>query len=328
MPEVRIREATLADGPALAEVERRAPLVFGEGALVLDRGDDYFAAARLMEDVVVLLAEVDGEPAGVLCGAFHRARVGGVTRRLMYVHHARIDSAYQRVGLGRALAQRLRAIMDERRGVDSQYWYISKANAASQAFVAASPGKWSVAPEYLDLDCALLAGPPVGRPATPADLAHVGRVLNATHRGAEMFLPYTQRSLAERMARAPAQYGWDRLWLNGGAVAGVWPEGESIAGRLRQPSGEWAESRAAVVLDYGCLPGHEGELLALLRAWCGWLAPRGMSALSLFTSEGRRLRDELLPLAASISRFDLWTPDLAEPPGARERGLYVDAVYF
>lgn len=67
MPDdVRIRAATEADGATCAGIERQSPLVFDHSQLVIDRGDDYFAATRLMADPVVLLAEVGSEPAGSL----------------------------------------------------------------------------------------------------------------------------------------------------------------------------------------------------------------------------------------------------------------------
>ena len=55
---------------------------------------------------------------------------------------------------------------------------------------------------------------------------------------------------------------------------------------------------------------------------------RGFDTLSLFTSERSPGCDRLRELAASIDAFDMWTPGIAPPQGAAERGLYVDQVYF
>ena len=54
--------------------------------------------------------------------------------------------------------------------------------------------------------------------------------LNAFHGGEEMFVPYTEASLAARLARAPDLYGWERVWLAEGAVIGVWPAGRHLPG--------------------------------------------------------------------------------------------------
>lgn len=324
---VTIRVATEADGPLLADVERRSPLKLGESWLVLDRGDDYFAAARLMEDVTVLLAEVDGVPAGVLCGALHWAPIGGVERRLVYVHHARIPPEFQRSGVGRLLAAKLTEAFASRE-IDSQYWYISPENAPSQAFTSAAPNRWSARPVYATVGCLENRGAPYGRPATPVDAAAIVAILNACHAGEEMFLPYTVESFGARMGRAPAQYSWDRVWLAGGAVVGVWSTGESLSVRLTTASGETSVTRSAAVLDYGFLPGAEAELQSLLRAWCGRVLERGMTELTIFTCPGTRSWPVVERLASSLRPFDFWTPGIPEPEGAAEQGLYVDHIYF
>ena len=75
--EVLVRLATEVDGPALADIERRSPMVLGETNITIDRGEDYFAAARLMEDVGVAVAEVEGVPGAVHCAAAHNVCIGG-----------------------------------------------------------------------------------------------------------------------------------------------------------------------------------------------------------------------------------------------------------
>lgn len=324
-PTITIREATPSDAPTLADIERRSPLILGDSQLSIDRGDDYFAAARLMADATIFLAEVDGIPAGVYCGALHRVRLGGVERNLTYIHHARILPQYQRHGLGRTFGQ---AVAEKYRGrSDGSHFYISQDNANSQGYARNAKNRWSFGPTLVDIDTAANAGPPAGRHATPADAPRIAEILNAAHGSEEMFLPYTAASLTARLERAPAQYGWDRLWLLGDTVVGVWPQGESITARHTDAAGHVTESRTASSLDYGCLPGAEPQLLALLRAWCASLAPRGISGLELFTSQGSRLSSTLTPLGHNTT-FDFWTPEHPEPESAAEHGLYVDHIYF
>ena len=328
MSEVAIRIASEADAAILSELERRSPLQLGDAALVIDRGDDYFAAARLMANATVLLAEVDGEPAGVLAGAVHPACLDGRPRNMLYIHHARIPPEFQRHGLGRALAAKAHEIAREQ-GYDSAYWYIAKNNARSQGFARNAANRWSFGPILADLPARPTGVPaPAFRPATPADAGHIVEILNAAHSGEEMFLPYTEDSLRERLERAPAQYGWPNLWLGEGAVVGAWPTGDYIRTILIGPDGTRHESREASVLDYGCLPGYEDEIAGLLRALCSWAYERGYQSVSIFTSRGSRLRDVVLPLAEEATEFDFWTPAIPEPAGAAERGLYVDPIYF
>jgi hypothetical protein len=84
----------------------------------------------------------------------------------------------------------------------------------------------------------------------------------------------------------------------------------------------------AVVLDYAFAPGAEAEFEALLRAWCGWLAPRGMDTLVIYTSPASVGSAHLRGLARATGEFFAWTPGIRVPPGAETRGLYVDAIYF
>ncbi|MEP7216783.1 MAG: hypothetical protein ABI782_11065, partial [Anaerolineaceae bacterium] len=140
--QITVREATVADGPALAEIERQTPLRLGAAELVIDRGSDYFAAARLMEDATVLIAEKDGLAVGVFCAAIHLAPVGGIERRLLYVHHGRILPSVQNEGLGRRFSNFLGVKFAGQ--YDSDYFYIAPENLQSQAFARRAQNRWSV----------------------------------------------------------------------------------------------------------------------------------------------------------------------------------------
>lgn len=325
MGEISVREATEADGPLLSDIERRTPLQLGEATLVIDRGDDYFAAARLMGEATVLIAEIDGVPAGVFCAAAHPSMIGGVERRMLYIHHARISPEAQNQGLGKRFGDMIRNKFAGQ--TDSNYFYISPGNVQSQAFARRAENRWSIQPALIDLETSSMAGASVGRPSTPDDAPRIVAMLNAAHSGEEMFLPYTVESWSARLARAPSQYSWDRVWLTGHAVVGVWPEGQWISTRLTLAGGESRESRGAAVLDFGYEPGGERDLLGLLQAWRRWLHEREMSSLSLFSSPGARHWSLLSPLG-EVRPFDFWTPAIPEPETAVGHGVYVDHIYF
>lgn len=325
MPEITIREATPADAAILADIERRSPIVTGEAKIQIDRGDDYFAAARLMGEYTAFLAEVDGAPGGVFGASPHPVLLGGVKRRMLYINHARILPRFQDMGLGKKLSERLG--QKYKGAVDSHYWYISPDNEHSLAFARNATNRWTIDPTWVHIDTAKLAGPPFGRPAMPADAPLIADMLNAAHEGEEMFLPYTAASLEERLSRDPQQYSWANLWLSERAVAGVWREGDCISIRVTLPSGEVDESRGAGLMDYGYLPGGEAELVALIRAWCALLAAQGMAEFTLFDSPPTRHHHFLAPLG-ECSSFGFWTPSLPQPQGAETNGLYVDHIYF
>jgi hypothetical protein len=319
-----VHEATAADAVVVADIERRCPIVMGDTSTWFDRGARYFDFARLMEDCTVGLASVDGVPAAVSCGAVHQVRVGGAMKTMLTVSHLRVLPEHQRKGLWGAANKALDKYWPR---VDGSNAYISVDNLAMQHGFTGTPDKWPQTVQRVELDCAALAGPQVGRAATPADADVIVRRLNAFHDAEEMFVPYTEASFAARAERAPDLYGWDKLWITDGAVVGVWPAGNALK-TSTETNGKRTVTVPAVVLDYACAPGAETELEALLRAWCGWLAPRGMDTLVIYTSPASLGTARLRGLARATGEFFMWTPGIPVPPGAEARGLYVDAVYF
>ncbi len=324
--EVTVREATEADGPVLADVERRCPIVLDDQSVTFDRGDGYFAFARLMEEVTVGLGFVDGVPAAINCGGVHEVRIGGEQMRIMTAIHTRVLPEHQKKGLWGAVSR----ILGEK--------YLSGQTAGSRGFVAANnsamqrgfantPHKWPVQALRCQLRCEDLAGPAAGRPATADDAARIVELINATHADEEMYLSYTVETLKARMQRAPGQYSWEQVRLTDEAVVGVWPAGESIR-VIAETNGQRTVSLRGLVLDYGFEPGAEDALETLLRAWCGWLVDREFDTLSVFTSERSPGYERLRGLASAVDAFDMWTPGIPPPEGAEVSGLYVDQVYF
>jgi hypothetical protein len=319
-PGTVIRPARPDDAAALRALERDCPLVMGDVRVTYDRGDDWFAGARLVGESSPTVAEQDGRLVAVHCVLTHPLRVGGHVLRAAYLHHTRIRSDAQRGGLFSALNG---AEMERHaRSTDTVYSYVAVGNEASMKQVPVPP--WSIRLERILIDCRAQAGPPAGRPAVPADAGRVVALVNAAHERAEFFVPYTTERLAARLGRDPRTYGWAHLRLGDAAVVGVWPAGMRI---VREDRDGREETIRALVLDYGFAPGAEGELIALLRAWCAELADRGMSHASVFTSPGGAGRAALHGLAARVEPFTV-NIGLPEPPDVETRGVYVDHLYF
>lgn len=321
---VLVREATDADGPALAQLDRLAPIVQGEARVFFDRGDDYFADARLIEHVFVGLAEVDGAVAAVNWGAVHRPLIGGVERRLATALHLRVHPEHQGKGLWGAVNTKLWDFF-QKHETETSYAFIHRDNEALQKDFSKNTKKWSFPVFRALLPCAAASGPATGRPATPADAAHIVEIINATHGREEMFVPYAVESLTARLERAPDLYSWDRVWIDGNAVVGVWPAGLRV---MREEGDRRTESVRAFVLDYGFMTGAEAHLEGLLRAWCARHDELGTTELALFTWEGAPSYPIVKALGARLETFDLFLFNIPEPDGAAERGLYVDQIYI
>lgn len=321
---LEVREAESADALTLSDLERRCPIELGDVRFWFDRGERYFDFARLMEDCTVGLATVDGEPAAMTCGTRFTARIGGALKSIVLVSHLRVLPEHQRKGLWGAANRVLDKYWPK---VDGSSAYIAVDNAGMQHGFRHTPDKWPGPTWRLRLSSARLAGPAFGRAATPDDAPAIVDLLNAFHADEEMFVPYTVESLTARLTRAPDLYGWDRLWLADGAVVGVWPAGRALR-IVTERGGVQSHSDPGLVLDYAFAPGTEAAFEGLLRAWCGWLAARGLDRLTLFTSPHGPGADLLTSLADEVEPYNMWTPGIPVPAGAEVRGLYVDPIYF
>jgi hypothetical protein len=324
--DVMSREATPADAAILADIERRCPIVLGGGVtMTIDRGGDYFAFTRLMDDFLVALGFVDGKPAGVNVAALHTVRVGGRDYRIHAFAHLRILPEHQKRGLWGAINR----VFDEKYpegSSDGSTAYPSVENAAMLRGFAGAP-RWSKHQIRAQLPCASLAGPRIGRLATPRDAPQIVEILNATHERDEMYLPYTAESFTARVERSPRDYCWERVRMTDRAVVGVWPAGDTVR-FIIESKGVCVESRRGLALDWGFLPGAEDDCEALLRAQCGWLNDRGLDRLSIFTSEASVGYEFMSAMASELERFVVISFGIPEPPGAATRGLYVDPIYF
>jgi hypothetical protein len=317
--DVVIREAVDDDGPALNELEVRAPMQLGGSTLTYDRGDDFLGFARLMENNHSWVAERAGRLLGFAGGAMHPVRIGGRVYDVMLLHHVRVPVEARGGGIFSAVNQRVFGAHPTQQGA---YGYTALDNAEGMAL--GGPGAWTFGVFRAVLDCADLAGPPTGRRATPDDAARIVEIINGCHDREEVFVPYSPESFSARMQRAPRLYSWGDVLLDGEAVVGVWPAHLRVS---LETHGRRTEAVRATVLDYGFLPGADGAFEQLLRAWCGRLVEEGHTELSLILSEGSpgfgiasRLAKKMEPFAFRMS--------VPEPPGAKERGLYVDAIYF
>jgi hypothetical protein len=318
------RDATEADGDILAELERRCPIVLGHTKIWFDRGKDYFAFTRLMEEFSIGLAFVDDEPAAVSCGARHTVRIGGVLHPMITVSHLRVLPEHQRKGLWGAANRTLDKFWKR---VDGSNAYISVDNLSMQHGFRSTPDKWPVTVVRLQFDCAALASGPFGRAATPSDALQLVGMLNAFHGAEEMFVPYDLERFTARMTRAPKQYSSDKILKTDKALVGVWPAGNALK-VITETNGKRTETVSGVVLDYAFAPGGEKDFENLLRAWCAVLAKDGMDRLTVFSSRNSPGIDLLRALSCGTEEFFMWSPGLRVPEGAEARGLYVDPVYF
>lgn len=327
---VVFRESMPDDTAELAAVERESPMKLGDVNLTYDRGKDFLAVTRLMEENICFVAEEAGELLGVHCGAFHSVRVAGTEYKAMLVHHSRVPSKNQGRGIFNGLNMKVfdhywtkyPSDLQMKQGSWAPYGYVALDNASAARL--GGPGSWSFGPMRSLIDCASVAGDDYGRVATPDDAPHIVEILNACHDGEEMFLPYTLESLKSRLERAPDLYSWENLVLGDHSVLGVWASGLRV---VHERNGESRQSVRASVLDHGFVEEADEEFEKLLGSYCAKLLAQGSTEVSFLTSEGSPNYSLLKRFAFQFDLFD-FRMEIPEPEGAQERGLYVDPIYF
>lgn len=321
-PGVRIRPGSEADLEGILAVDRACPILRNDGTQVtIDRGARWFEWLQLQGQGSVVVAEVEGRIIAVDAGALREVRIGGREYVLIYRQQSRVVPEWRRFGVLMALTARGAALRSP--FADGGTSFVDPRNDRMNAMI--DHLAWSLGGFRAQLPCAALAGSPAGRAAAADDAARVVALLNGTHGSSEGFVPYTTERLDERLGRAPASYGWRALRLGEHAVLGVWPALERVV--VEGPAGR-RESVRALALDWG-FDGARGldELEALLRGACADLAAAGASHLSVFASDATPGAARVRALAESVAPFR-FTCMIAEPPGAAERGLYVDPIYF
>jgi hypothetical protein len=104
----------------------------------------------------------------------------------------------------------------------------------------------------------------------------------------------------------------------------VW---DAKLGVRREHGGIVTNDVRALVLDYGCEPGAEDELLELVWSSCSALAQNGTTELSLFSSIPAT---GYAQISAFAKRAEAYVVLCWRKPGPDldQRGVYVDQLYF
>jgi hypothetical protein len=327
-----IREATAADNDALIDLELRSPLDLGDRTLVFDRSPNFFAHQQMQEHGRVLVAEEGGKPVAVVAGAWHDVMIDGNRRRLLYVHQGRTLPEHRRQHVATDLVIRSFLLAREE-GVERPYWLISPDSSTSLAFNRQIEVEcWPVDGRVDCFDVAARRPPTNNVGAVSADdLPQMLDLINETHRGREMFLPYTGDSLQRRLQQSPSYSlrHWRGYRSREGlvAVAGVWDFGKSLKVAERSKGGDNLRvSSPAFVLDYGYRPGADEAMVEVFFALMESAARAERNELWIALPVERRLFSLMADLPHSTTLFQILTPGI-ETPKDIAASVYLDLVY-
>jgi hypothetical protein len=329
LPEgVEIRVAEPGDAAALAELYRSVPMVAGDLHVSIDIGDDYFLSTRLMPESHTLIATDHGRPIGLYTGTRFPSMLNGRACKVILGCHTRIDAGKAGGGVWSRMNRQL--IDHFENDYDAAMAFVLTGNTAASRLTTS--GAWPAGPVRAVIPCRAFAAddprPSSARPATPDDAARIADVLNETHTGRELFLPYTAASITERVERAPDLYGWGDVWIAADdAVVGI---GTHFHHRVTTSPTDERHSTRAIVYDYGFRGGERGEaeFLALLGARARAVAAEGATHLSVFTCEPAPAYPLLADVAETLELYDLLVPPVPPDADADRRGVYVDPAVF
>jgi GNAT superfamily N-acetyltransferase len=350
---LRGRDATTADAEAFSELWANSPEEIDDWEVITERSPNPFAQFRLQEDVSILVIEDQGVLVATCAFAPHKAIVGGKRITVHYGQALRVHKDYRRQGFGdqvRSLSWSANAA----RPTATQYDYMRSRNFAVvgwwEKYV---PGFFDNIPDregdvpgisvtVLQYPARPFDGSAAGiRKVHPDDAKRCVALINRTHRGHDLFRPYSEHRLEERLDDGfwgelderhwwPHVYGWEDYYVleEAGrivACAGLWDRGRDIRDRWRhRETGETKVIELTAVLDFGYATGHHESMARLLRYLIGETHHLGRDYLTVPLDRLPKVVDALSDLdpvpETRALRWDLDEPKITKP--------YTDLAYW
>lgn len=291
--DLRGREARMSDNEAFGDLMASSPEDLGEWEITTERSPNAFAPFRLQENVTILLIEKEGLLIACCSFSGRKTIVGGKKLVVRYGQALRVRPEFRRQGYGDAVRNQAWAI-GVSKPTSVQYDIMRSQNYAVVGWWQKYyPDFWKDVPEregdipgnsvtvtqYMrrpfDGDASGI------RTTTEADVPRCVELVNATHDGQDLFRPYTDAFLSDRLDDGwwgdppdeqfwPHVYGWDDHYVleEGGRVvacAGLWDRGRDMRDRWRhKETGDERVVAATAMMDFGFEPGREDAMARLL----------------------------------------------------------------
>jgi hypothetical protein len=309
-----------SDGDGLAALWDEAPETIGEWEVTVQRSPNAFAQFDIQERAQVVVIEDRGVLLSCLATSVRDVLVEGKRLTCLALGAARTHRGARGMGLSRLLQNNWGGVVGKTLA-PGRYWYIRSQNFAAAKWMEAVhegvfrneqprddevPGLPVVVTE--------LTAIPYDGDDTGIRLGRVGdartcaAMINRTHKGLDLFLPYTAERLKDRLnqwcwgERPPwwnSTYGWDDFYvleLDGRLVAcaGLWDRGRDVREVWHHPaSGTTRVNSVTNLLDFGFAEGHEAEMVRLIRFLLGRTHALGRDALAAPLQTLPEVRDKL-----------------------------------
>jgi hypothetical protein len=291
---LRAREATWQDNDALAEMYADSPEEIGDWEVTVERAPYPFAQFRLQEHVAITVLEDRGVILAATCDSGRNTLVGGEKTTVHIASAWRVRKAAR----GKGYSHLLRTIGGPACGWFGWYNYYT---IRGQNFEALGWIKSFLKEAVADLNApeGEIPGMPVTvhhfeprlsanktgiRLASEADLPACLRLINRTHKGADLFRPYSTEFLEQRLndpswgLKPPfwaAVYGWPDYYVLEEdsrilACGGLWDKGANVREVWRHK--ETAEEKtldSTALMDFGYASGQEDAMVRLIQFFAG-----------------------------------------------------------
>ncbi|MGI9594715.1 MAG: hypothetical protein ACR2QK_01065, partial [Acidimicrobiales bacterium] len=281
------RQATWEDHQMLADLCADAPERVGDWSVTVDRGPNPYAQYRLQEHPSVIVLEDQRIGLGMAASSVRNTFIDGEPTSVHMMSGWRIRDGFRGLGLSRMLQNAAGP------GVGwfglVSYWFVRSGNASSTwidkvvADIEDRGAGFGAATDALTASVTHFGRTELGersprvRPATSSDAPACIDLINSTHNGLDLFRPYTESYLDERMqdpnwGPKPSfyheVYGLDDhrvLEVDGRIVAcaGLWDRGRDVR-EVWQKDDERFVVDPAAMLDFGYAEGQEAAMVELI----------------------------------------------------------------
>ncbi len=317
---MRARLATWQDDEPLSDLYANSPEEIGDWEVTVQRGPYPYAQFRLQEHVGVSVLEDRGVILAATADSSRNTLVGGKRSTVHIASAWRVHKDFRGQGLSRLL--RMTGGPPTSWFGFYNYYYVRSQNFGALGWINTFIPDAAKAPERegdvpgIPITVHRIAGRRRSeasgiRLARPSDVKACLRLINRTHRGCDLFRPYTEDFLEERLNdpcwgdKPPfwvPVYGWPDYFVleeNGRAIAcgGLWDKGKNVREVWRhKETGEERTLDSAALLDFGYARGREDAMARLIAHFADLTADLGRSHLAAAVEHLPRLVHALQPL--------------------------------
>jgi hypothetical protein len=315
------RQATWEDSGLLVDLCVNAPEQVGDWTVTVERGPNPYAQLRLQEHPNVIVLEDRRVALGMAVHSVRNSYIAGEKTSVHQMSGWRIRDGFRGLGLSRILQSAAGP------GVSwfglVTYWFVRSGNASSTwidkvvADIADRPAGFGQETDALGATVTYFGHPDLGersskvRPVADDDYEICIGLINRTHRGLDLFRPYSEDYFDERMSDpgwGPKPSFYDAIYgradyrvleVDGEVVAcaGLWDRGRDVRETWSKGDERFTMDPAAM-MDFGFAAGHESsmaELLTHLLAEAGELGRSGLLAALEYVPEVAELVEHLTP---------------------------------